>query len=125
MKRNLDFVKNILLETAVESVNDLVDEWLMYARENSPVDTWEFQSWHQWEYAKVTWWIVTWKIYNDVQYAEEVETWFDELKWRKVVWHTPAWEFKDVWANVYEKTTKYLEERIDWIIEDTFSMKNK
>lgn len=125
MKRNLDFVKDILLETAIESVNDLVDEWLMYARENSPVDTWEFQAWHQWEYAKVFLWVVTWKIFNEVDYSEEVETWFEDKWGRSVTWHTPAWEFKSVWANVYEKTTKYLEERIDWIIEDTFNRVKK
>jgi len=127
MKRNLDFVKDILLETAIESVNDLVDEWIQYAQEHSPIYTWEYIAWHKWEYATVDYltWTVKWRIYNDVEYADEVEEWFEDRWWKKVTWHIKSGNVVDIWAEVYTRTTEHLERVADSIIEFNLLMNNK
>lgn len=99
---NTEIYKNKVIDSAERLVDDLLNEYYQSLLFYSPVDTWTYKSWHIPERRK-KWDTVSWVIENSIDYAMEVEKWFDELEWRPVNWHINDRKtiFTWVWAEVY------------------------
>ena len=114
-------VNNELTKASIKVVDILLESWLNYVNENSPVDTWNYKDNNKVIPAIVSWTAVKWIIYNDTSYADKVETWF---KKGAVNWHINDRNkiFNSIWANVFEKmvtrVTREINEDITMIFNN-------
>ncbi len=83
----------------------------------SPIDTWEYVSWHKYLWVTRKWSIVKWVVENIWEHPERVETWFKKtpVNWNlKKMWQT----FYSVWAKPYEraieKNKEYFVSKMRW-----------
>jgi hypothetical protein len=83
----------------------------------SPIDTWEYVSWHKYKWVTRTWNIVKWVVENIWDHTEKVETWFKKtpVNWNlKKMWAT----YYSVWASPYkravEKNEDYFFKKLKW-----------
>ena len=96
----------------VKKVNKLVYSDI---KQFSPIDTWNYTSWHKDKGVIQKGNKIIWTIENVWDYPEKVEK-----GWRKtaVNWHTPAWIYFNKWANTYERAVlnnkKYFNKLLKW-----------
>lgn len=79
--KNIERDINNKVERAIDKSTSIL---LEDVKEKSPVDTWKYIWWHTQEKSKQTWDVIKGSVYNDMEYAKEVEYWF---KSTAVNWH--------------------------------------
>ena len=77
-KFNIDLWKysDKIEKQLVEGINDSTIILLSDIIQKSPVDSWKYLKWNKRKTASKEWNKIIWKVYNDCEYAEDVEVWF-------------------------------------------------
>lgn len=104
------------IEKAIKNwINKATDYLLEKVKEKSPEDTKEYIKWHKIEKATNYWNRIKWSVYNDMEYAQEVEYWFRKSP---VNWSKQNGDFliRWVWARVYTRTGDQEEKTIKDLI---------
>lgn len=110
----IDFNKiNWSIEKAITDwINQATEYLLVKVKEKSPEDTKEYIKWHKIEKANNYWNRIKGAVYNDMEYAQEVEFWFRSTPvnwyknrkwwWPKIYTWIGARPYTQV-ADIYEK----------------------
>lgn len=112
-----------------KSINNQVEKWLNkaldflkdYARKESPIDTWEYNSRHKIIRARDDWRTISWMLYNDTSYAEILEYGVGG----KIYGYHRYWKLYMAWvgARVYTRTQDNNLKSIVDIITKSLSLK--
>ena len=104
-----DTVSKQLIDWAIKVVDEMLDKGVNYVSEFSPVDTWKFKEDNKIIPAHNKNWVVTWVLFNDWEYAQQVEEWF---KKSSVNWHIDNRNkiYPSIWADVYKRTIRELKD---------------
>lgn len=102
-------------EIAKDIIRDILREWLQTAKLYSPINTGDYEQWHQTSWPKKEWSKRVWVLFNNIEYAKKVEEWFRE---KPVNWHRRnLWDiYHSKGADVYEKTRASLENKLETIV---------
>lgn len=114
IKINFDSLHKEVLQAVDKAINDSLDILETSIEEKTPVKTWKYEEGHKKTKAHKVNNKIVWEVYNDMEYAKEVEYWFRKSP---VNWHR-NWEIIYNWigARVYTRTLDENEKKIKDLI---------